>query len=132
MIWICELKILIIMALTLCIDFVSTSSRECSITENKGVYYSTNASNSYGKLLKTFEATNKEECKRSCCDLERCNFLMYSTVLKDEERSTNKTCFLFNCTEIIKCKTRKVPSNISGESVIGIKQGKLRYSISLF
>ena len=116
---------MIFTALTLCIDFVSTSSTECSITEHKGVYYSTNASSSHGKLLKTFGAESKEECQEACCSLGQCNFLMYSTVLKDEERSTNKTCFLLHCAEILKCKTKKVPLHMKVDSFIGIKQGKL-------
>ncbi len=123
MIWTCGLKVLILTALTLGIDFVSTSLERCSITEKNGFYYSVKASNSSGKVLKTFKNKSKEECRKFCCSLEECNFLMYSTVLKDQGRS-NLTCFLLHCAEISKCITKEVPQNITGESVIGIKQSK--------
>ncbi|CAB4036763.1 Hypothetical predicted protein, partial [Paramuricea clavata] len=125
MVRICGLKISIFVALTFCTDFASMSLEECSITEREGVYYSTKASNSSGKLLKTFEDKSKEECRNSCCEMEQCNFMMYTTVLRDHEKSTNITCFLFNCTEILKCKTQKLPANITGVSFIGIKQENL-------
>ena len=115
------------MALILSIDFVSASLNECLIAERDGLYYSAKASKSSGKLLKTFESKQKDECSKFCCDLSECNLMMYTTVLRDYERSTNVTCFLFNCSDISKCITKKLPENITGISIIGIKQGRLLY-----
>ena len=117
-------KFLLLTGLAFCMILVKTSSEECHIHEINDYYYSINASNSYGKLINSFESKQKEECRRFCCDLAACNFMMYSTVLRDTQRSTNTTCFLFNCSDISRCITKKLPANVTGISVVGIKQGK--------
>ena len=119
------LKMLFSMALILSIDFGSLSSKECLIAERNDLYYSTKASNSSGRLLRTSESEHIEECREFCCDLKQCNLMMYSTVLRDYERSTNVTCFLINCPEVSKCITKQLPKNITGVSIVGIKQSRL-------
>ncbi|XP_028409113.1 uncharacterized protein LOC114531698 isoform X2 [Dendronephthya gigantea] len=120
--WTSYPNVLILTALILCIDLeLSTAFKECSITEITGQYYSKKASNGSGEILKTLESKNKSDCWRNCCELERCNFMMYSTVLK-KQGSSNVTCFLFRCSEITKCKTLLLPRNSNGISIIGVKQ----------
>lgn len=119
-------NVLILAALILCIDVVSMAFEECTITDISDHYYSKKASNGSGKVLKTLESENKSECWQNCCELEQCNFMMYSTVLKDQKGSSNVTCFLFHCAEINKCKTLPLPEYVTGRSIIGVKQGRVK------
>lgn len=119
--------ICVVMALMFGIDLVSSALEDCSMAERGNLYYSRTASKSYGKFLKAFDDKNREECRQSCCHLNDCNFMMYTTVLRARRKSINSTCFLFKCEEVLKCKTKDLPMNVSGVSFIGIKQSRLQF-----
>lgn len=111
--------------LTLCINISGMKNEKCVMTEKNGFYYSSKLSNSSAKLVKTYEIDSREECRDACCDLQECNFMMFTTMLKmakDRDYASNVTCFLFNCPDILKCITVKVP-NDTGVSIIEVKRG---------